>query len=130
MKTICLYFQVHQPFRFRRYRFFDIGESHYYYDDFSNESIMKKVAGKCYLPANQVMLDLIEKFGDRFKITYSISGLRLTSLSSMPPRYLRVLRDWQQPDRWSSLLRLIPIHSYPLPILKSLKSGCRTQFKN
>jgi alpha-amylase len=45
-KAICLYFQVHQPFRLKRYRFFDIGHDSYYYDDFSNESIMRKVAEK------------------------------------------------------------------------------------
>jgi len=88
MKTICLYFQVHQPFRFRRYRFFDIGESHYYYDDYSNESIMKKVAGKCYLPANQVMLDLIEKYGGRFRISYSISGVALDQFELYAPEVL------------------------------------------
>ncbi len=54
MRTICLYFQVHQPFRFRRYRFFDIGNEHYYYDDYTNESILRKVADKCYLPANKI----------------------------------------------------------------------------
>jgi alpha-amylase len=88
MKTICLYFQVHQPFRFRRYRFFDIGESHYYYDDYSNESIMRKVAGKCYLPANQVMLDLIEKYGERFKVTYSITGVALDQFELYAPEVL------------------------------------------
>ncbi len=88
MKTICFYFQVHQPFRFRRYRFFDIGESHYYYDDYSNESIMKKVAGKCYLPANQVMLDLIRKYGERFKIAYSISGVALDQFELYAPEVL------------------------------------------
>jgi alpha-amylase len=88
MKTICLYFQVHQPFRFRRYRFFDIGESHYYYDDFSNESIMRKVAGKCYLPANQVILELIEKYGDRFKVSFSISGVALDQFELYAPEVL------------------------------------------
>jgi alpha-amylase len=88
MKTICLYFQVHQPFRFRRYRFFDIGESHYYYDDFSNESIMRKVAGKCYLPANQTILELIEKYGDRFKVSFSISGVALDQFELYAPEVL------------------------------------------
>mgnify|MGYP000783779309 FL=1 len=40
MKTICFYFQIHQPFRLKRYRFFDIGNDHYYYDDFQNEEII------------------------------------------------------------------------------------------
>ncbi len=88
MKTICLYFQVHQPFRFRRFRFFDIGESDYYYDDYSNESIMKKVTAKCYLPANQVMLDLIEKYGERFKVTWSISGIALDQFELYAPEVL------------------------------------------
>ena len=92
MKTICLYFQVHQPFRFRRYRFFDIGESHYYYDDFSNESIMKKVAGRCYLPANKLMLELIEKYGDRFRITYSITGIALDQFELYAPEVLESFR--------------------------------------
>ena len=92
MKTICFYFQVHQPFRFRRYRFFDIGESHYYYDDYSNESIMKKVAGRCYLPANKLMLELIEKYGERFRITYSITGIALDQFELYAPEVLESFR--------------------------------------
>ncbi len=92
MKTICLYFQVHQPFRFRRYRFFDIGESHYYYDDYSNESIMKKVAGRCYLPANQLMLDLIEKYGERFRVAWSVSGIALDQFELYAPEVLESFR--------------------------------------
>ena len=33
MKTICLYFEIHQIIHLKRYRFFDIGTDHYYYDD-------------------------------------------------------------------------------------------------
>ena len=58
MKTICFYFQVHQPFRLRRYRFFDIGQYHNYFDEYANRSIMRKVAEKCYLPTNNLMLSL------------------------------------------------------------------------
>jgi len=88
MRTICLYFQVHQPFRFRRYRFFDIGNDHYYYDDFSNESILRKVADKCYLPANALMLDLIKKHGDKFKLAYSISGVAMEQFKLYAPEVL------------------------------------------
>ena len=88
MKTICLYFQVHQPFRFRRYRFFDIGNEHYYYDDFSNDSILRKVAEKCYLPANKMMLDLIRKYDGRFKIAYSISGIAIEQFILYAPDVL------------------------------------------
>ena len=48
MKTICFYFQIHQPFRLKRYRFFDIGNDHYYYDDFQNEEIIHRIAEQCY----------------------------------------------------------------------------------
>ena len=88
MRTICLYFQVHQPFRFRRYRFFDIGNDHYYYDDYSNESILNKVAQKCYLPANELMLDLIKKHKGRFKVSYSISGIALEQFRLYAPEVL------------------------------------------
>ena len=72
MKTICFYFQVHQPFRFRRYRFFDIGNDHYYFDDYTNERIMTKVAERCYLPANAMLLKLLKKHKGKFKVAFSI----------------------------------------------------------
>ena len=85
MSTICFYFQVHQPFRFRRYRFFDIGNEHYYYDDYSNESIFRKVAEKCYLPANKLMLELLNKHQGRFKVSFSISGIALDQMELYAP---------------------------------------------
>ena len=60
MKTICFYFQIHQPFRLKRYRFFDIGNDHYYYDDFQNEEIIHRIAEQCYLPANRTILEMIK----------------------------------------------------------------------
>ncbi len=88
MRTICFYFQVHQPFRFRRYRFFDIGNDHYYYDDYFNDSILQKVAQKCYLPANEMMLDLIKKHNGRFKIAFSISGIAMEQFRLYAPEVL------------------------------------------
>ena len=88
MKSICFYFQVHQPFRYRRYRFFDIGNDHYYYDDYANESILRKVADRCYLPANKLMLELIKKHKGKFKIAYSISGLALEQFDLYAPEVL------------------------------------------
>lgn len=88
MRTICLYFQVHQPFRFRRYRFFDIGNDHYYYDDYSNESILNKVAQKCYLPANQLILDLIQQDPGEFKVAFSISGIAMEQFQLYAPEVL------------------------------------------
>ncbi len=88
MKTICLYFQIHQPLRFRRYRFFDIGISHYYFDDYANESIMRKVAQRCYLPANQILNDLINEYGQNFRFAFSISGVALDQFELYAPEVL------------------------------------------
>jgi alpha-amylase len=88
MKTICFYFQVHQPFRFKRYRFFDIGNDHYYYDDYTNESIMNKVASKCYLPTNQLLLKQLKKHKGKFKVSFSISGLALEQFKLYAPEVL------------------------------------------
>ncbi len=92
MRTICLYFQVHQPFRFRTYRFFDIGNDHYYYDDYSNESILRKVAEKSYLPANQLLLDLIRKHKGQFKVAFSISGIAIEQFKLYAPDVLESFR--------------------------------------
>ncbi len=83
-----MYFQVHQPFRFRRYRFFDIGNEHYYYDDYANETIMNKVAEKCYLPASALLLDLIRKHGSRFKFSFSLSGMAIEQFRLYAPEVL------------------------------------------
>ncbi len=88
MRTICFYFQVHQPQRLRRYRFFDIGNDHYYYDDYANRSIMKRIAEKCYLPANEMMLSLIKKHGNKFKISFSITGTALNQFEQYSPEVL------------------------------------------
>jgi alpha-amylase len=93
MRTICLYFQVHQPFRFRTYRFFDIGNDHYYYDDYSNESILRKVADKSYLPANQLLLDLIRKNKGKFKVAFSISGIAIEQFRLYAPDVLDSFRE-------------------------------------
>ena len=88
MKTICLYFQIHQPFRLRRYRFFDIGNDHYYYDDFQNGEIFKNVAEKCYIPANRAMLDMIKKTEGQFKVAFSISGIALEQMEIYSPELI------------------------------------------
>jgi len=92
-KAICFYFQVHQPFRLKRYRFFDLGHDHYYYDDFSNESILRKVAEKCYLPANRILLDLIQKNKGKFKITFSLSGIVINQFRLYAPEVLDSFRE-------------------------------------
>jgi alpha-amylase len=88
MRSICLYFQVHQPFRLRTYRFFDIGADHYYYDDYQNKRIARRVASECYLPANEVLLGLINEFGSAFKVTFSISGSALEQFKKYTPEVI------------------------------------------
>jgi alpha-amylase len=93
MKNICFYFQVHQPFRFRRYRFFDIGNDHYYYDDYTNEMVLRKVAAKSYLPANALLLKLINKHKGKFKVAFSISGTALDQFQLYAPEVLDSFKE-------------------------------------
>ncbi|MCL2040420.1 MAG: glycoside hydrolase family 57 protein [Bacteroidales bacterium] len=88
MRSICLYFQVHQPFRLRTYRFFEMGEDHYYYDDYQNRHQIQELAKKCYLPANQLMMDLIERHGDKFRVSFSISGTALELFERYAPEVI------------------------------------------
>ena len=87
-KSLCLYFQVHQPDRLRLYRFFDIGNDSQYFDEFANRTILKRVAQRCYLPMNQILLDLIEKYNGEFKVTFSISGVALEQFAEYAPEVL------------------------------------------
>ena len=86
MASICFYFQVHQPLRLRHYTVFD--NNTHYFDDYKNASICRKVANKCYLPANRMLLDLIRRFEGRFRIAYSITGVLLEQLHSFSPEVL------------------------------------------
>lgn len=87
-KSICFYFQVHQPYRLRTYRFFEIGKKHYYYDDFNNRMLMRRVAEKCYLPMNELLMRQIEKFGDQFKVAFSFSGTVVEQMQQYAPDVL------------------------------------------
>ena len=74
MKTICLYFQVHQPWRLKTYRFFNIGKDHNYLDDLTNRAIMQKIARECYLPMNALLLKLIKENKGAFRVSFSLTG--------------------------------------------------------
>lgn len=88
MKSVCVYFQVHQPNRLKQYSFFDIGKDHFYEDDLLNEQVLHKVSDKCYLPANAMFLDLIQKHSGQFKIAYSLSGVLIEQLEQHRPDVL------------------------------------------
>lgn len=88
MTAICLYFQVHQPCRLKRYTAFDIGRDHDYEDREENRRLLDKVAERCYLPANALLLDLIRKYEGRFRMAFSISGVLLDQLVRHRPDVL------------------------------------------
>ena len=91
-KSICLYFQVHQPTRLRLYRFFDIGKDSHYYDDFANRTILKRVAQKCYLPMNDLLLEAVTKGKGKFKLAFSISGSALEQFDRYAPEVIESFR--------------------------------------
>lgn len=88
MKNICLHFSVHQPFRLRTYRFFDIGLDHYYYDDFSNKSNALTLAKRCYVPMNNLLLSLINANKKAFKVSFSITGSALEQFAMYTPEVI------------------------------------------
>ena len=87
-KSICLYFQVHQPTRLRLYRFFDIGKDSHYYDDFANRTILKRIATKCYLPMNELLLEAVKENKGKFKCAFSISGSAIEQFARYAPEVL------------------------------------------
>ncbi len=92
MKTVSLYFQVHQPLRLKTYRFFNMGKDHNYLDVSVNRSIMQRVAAECYLPMNNLLLRLIKEMEGKFKVTFSISGLAIEQFRSYTPEVLDSFR--------------------------------------
>ncbi|MBI2546798.1 polysaccharide deacetylase family protein [Candidatus Woesearchaeota archaeon] len=93
MVSVCLYFQVHQPFRLRRYSIFDIGKSHDYFDHAKNQQVMHKIAKKCYLPANKLIMDLINRTDGKFKASYSITGPALEQFEQYTPEVLDSFKE-------------------------------------
>jgi len=116
MKSICLYFKVHQPVRLRRFRFFDIGNSDYYYDDCANETILSRVAENCYLPANKIILDLINKYQGRFKVAFSISGTAIDQFKIYAPE---VIESFRKLAATGCVEFLAETYSHSLSVLKS-----------
>ena len=87
-KSVCFYFQVHQPDRLRQFRFFDIGNDYHYLDDFSNRTIVRRVAERCYLPANRLLHELILRHNGAFKVAFSISGVAIEQFERYVPEVI------------------------------------------
>ncbi|MDX2302225.1 MAG: glycoside hydrolase family 57 protein [Microscillaceae bacterium] len=115
MRTVILYLHVHQPFRLKRYRFFDIGQDHNYYDDFQNENIIKKVAHNCYLPTNAALKEMIQKYPD-FKVNFSISRPALDQFETYMPE---VIESFQELARTGNVEFIAETNSHSLVSLKS-----------
>lgn len=93
MSAICFYFQVHQPYRLRHYTFFDIGANSWYEDENANCGILLKVARKCYLPMNALLLKLIRRHEGQFKVSFSISGTALDQFETYAPEVIQSYRE-------------------------------------
>ena len=116
MRSVCLYFQVHQPLRLRTYRFFEIGAYHNYYDDYQNRFILRRIAEKCYLPMNTLLLELFKEYGTAFKVSFSISGIALEQFRMYAPE---VLRSFQKLARTGNVEFLAETYSHSLSSLIS-----------
>lgn len=92
-KTLCFYFQIHQPVRLRRYRFFDIGKRHDYFDEYVNRSTIRRITEKCYLPMNHLIMDLIKRYGTNFKVSFSISGSALEQFALHAPEVIESFKE-------------------------------------
>ena len=96
MKTVCLYFEIHQNIHLKRYRFFDIGTDHYYYDDYENERSITETAERSYVPALQTMIEMAHQYGDYFKCAISLSGCAIEQLENHAPQVIELLQELGQ----------------------------------
>lgn len=93
MSSVCFYFQVHQPYRLKYYPFLHIGKDSHYFDDRKNAEIIQKVARKCYLPTNETMLRLIDRFQGDFRIAYAITGVAVEQMRAYAPEVLASFKE-------------------------------------
>ena len=93
MKTICLYFEIHNIINLKRYRCFDIGFDHYYYDDYENERSINDVAEHSYIPALSTLIEMAKANNGAFKVALSVSGVALEQLEQYAPRVIELLHE-------------------------------------
>lgn len=92
MKTICLYFEIHQNIHLKRYRFFDIGTDHYYYDDYENERSIVDTAEKSYIPSLKALIEMAEENKGFFKCALSLSGCSIELLEIHAPQVIELIQ--------------------------------------
>ena len=92
MKTVCLYFEIHQNIHLKRYRFFDIGTDHYYYDDYENARSISETAERSYVPALQALIEMAQANPGEFKCAISLSGCAIEQLENHAPQCIELLQ--------------------------------------
>ena len=93
MNKICFHFQISQPYRLRTYRFFDINQDHHYFDDYQNQYLTKRLAERCYLPANRMLLEIIKQNPDKFRCSFSISGSSIMLFKNYCPEVIDSFKE-------------------------------------
>ena len=93
MRTICLYFEIHQPMLLKRFRFFDIGTNHYYYDDYANATHIAEVAERSYIPALTTLIDMVKENNGAFKVAIGISGVACEQMEQHAPAVIELLKE-------------------------------------
>lgn len=93
MNRICFHFQISQPYRLRTYRFFDINQNHNYFDDYQNQYLTRRLAERCYLPANKLLLELIKRKPNSFKVSFSISGSSIKLFQNYCPEVIDSFKE-------------------------------------
>ena len=93
MKTICLYFELHQIIHLKRYRFFDIGTDHYYFDDYANETGITNIANNSYIPSLKALIEMSRENKGYFKVALSLSGVGLEQLERYAPNVIDLLHE-------------------------------------
>lgn len=96
MKTICLYFEIHQVIHLKRYRFFDIGTDHYYFDDYANETGITYIANNSYIPALKALIEMSRENKGYFKVALSLSGVGIEQLERYAPNVIDLLHELNQ----------------------------------
>ncbi len=96
MKNICFYFQIHEPVRLKRYRFFEIGQDHYYYDDFQTDERIDRLVETSYLNANRTIAEMIRNSNGKFRCSFVISGVTLELFEQFAPQVIDSFKELAQ----------------------------------
>ena len=93
MKNICFCFQMHAPYKMKRYRFFEIGQDHYYYDDMQTEEHLDHIVNASYIPLCNTIKEMIRLSKGRFHCALSITGVVLEMFQQFAPEMIDLLKE-------------------------------------